>query len=357
MLYSLLVVGVFTFLTAVFILPILLIVFTLKKVIHGLCTTFAHQSKKGLVMNHIPVLREAVQKYISLGSGDVVVDATLGLGGHASDMAAAVGEKGRVIAFDQDERNLVEAKKRLESYGNVTFVHSNFRHLKNRISELGIDSIDAILFDLGLSSPHVDDPERGFSFMKDGPLDMRFDPREDLTAHIVVNTYTEAELTRVFREYGEEPMAKKFAAMICKRRADRTFESTAELANYLSFLIPKKYQKGKSHPATRVFQAIRMEVNAEMEVLEEALDQAFELLKPDGKIVVISYHSIEDRVVKRFFQKLERPELTDEAKLLYQAYGDPLVEKITRKPVVPAAEELEENPRSRSAKLRAYKKI
>lgn len=303
-------------------------------------------------MEHIPVLRENVQKYLNLKSGEVVVDATLGLAGHALDILKSVGENGVLYAFDTDERNLEEAKKRLKGYQKqIIFIHDNFRSLKTRITT----KIDAILFDLGLSSPHIDDAERGFSFMKDGPLDMRFDSRNSLTAANVLNTYCESDLAEIFFRYGEERMSRKVAKRICERRKQKKFERTLELAAFLEGILPKKYSK-KVHPATKIFQALRIEVNDELGALKEALEGAFEVLKIGGRIVVISYHSLEDRITKKFFQELEHP-VADPEKSVYQVHDDPFVEKLTKKPVIPTEEEINENPRSRSAKLRAYRKL
>ncbi len=309
-------------------------------------------------MEHVPVLRNDVQKYLELKGGEVVVDGTLGLGGHSLDMLKVIGKKGSLIAFEQDGRNLEEAQKRLKDFEKqITYVHDNFRYLKNRITEAGFKEIDAILLDLGLSSAHVDDPERGFSFNKDGPLDMRFDPRAKFMASDVINAYREDDLVRIFFQYGEEKMAKKIAREICKRRATQNFTSTVELAEFISSILPEIVKrKSKVHPATRVFQALRIEVNEELKVLEEVLEQAMEMLKIGGRIVIISYHSLEDRIVKHFFKELERPAATAEESI-YSNYGDPIIEVLTKKPVSPSEEEIKENPRSRSAKLRAYKKI
>lgn len=322
-------------------------------------------------MEHISVLKSDVQKYLDLEDGDVVVDATLGLGGHSLDILQRIGKNGRLIVFEQDERNLDEAKKRLEGYEKqIIYIHDNFRYLKSRITGCGaapptagernsyVKKIDAILFDLGLSSPHVDDAQRGFSFLKEGPLDMRFDPQADLTAEKVINTYKEEDLVKIFFEYGEEKMARKAAGKICERRDDKKFSSTTEFAEFLEGVLPGKRsgKVSKTHPATKIFQALRIEVNDELNALKEALQQSMEVLKVGGRIVIISYHSLEDRIVKQFFKKLEKPPAAQE-QVLYQIHGDPIIKKLTKKPVIPADKELEENPRSRSAKLRAYEKL
>lgn len=322
-------------------------------------------------MEHVPVLRNEVRKLLDLKSGDKVIDATLGLGGHALDILKKIGPKGTLYAFEQDERNLIEAKKRLVEYKKqIVFFNNNFRYLKSRITgrdevspkgerSLNLNLVDAILFDLGLSSPHVDDAGRGFSFSHDGPLDMRFDQSNKLTAEIVINTYPEQVLADIFYQYGEERLSRRLASAICRARKDHLFKSTLELANFIERALPRhkgKYGKS-SHPATRIFQAIRIEVNDELDALKEALQQSMEVLRIGGRIVILSYHSLEDRMVKQFFKNLERPPVSSPEKAIYQNYDDPIVESLVKKPVIPSEEEIKKNPRSRSAKLRAYKKI
>lgn len=300
-------------------------------------------------LHHLPVLKEEVQGYLDLNNGDTVLDATLGLGGHALDILKKIGKRGKLYAIEQDERNLEEAKNRLKSFeSQIVYIHDNFRYLKSRVTE----EVDAILFDLGLSSAHVDEASRGFSFLKEGPLDMRFDQRRKLTAQTVINTYPEQDLTEIFWNYGEERMAKKAARLIVERRNQQQFESTVELANFLEQILPRQHGK-KVHPATKIFQALRIEVNDELKALEEALNQAMEILKVGGRIVIISYHSLEDRIVKQFFKALLQPKIES----VYSTYGEPFVAALTKKPVIPTEIEISTNPRSRSAKLRAYKKI
>jgi len=313
-------------------------------------------------MEHLSVLKRDVENYLGLSGGEVIVDATLGLGGHSLDILKKIGRSGVLIAFEQDDRNLLEAKKRLDGYKkNVRYVNDNFRYLKTRVTELGFNEVDAVLFDLGLSSPHVDIAERGFSFQNDGPLDMRFNPHGKLTAYDVINAYPEGKLVDIFREYGEVRLAKKLAHLICEDRKLEPFVSTKKFGEFIGrVLFDKRVSRKKgakrSHPATQVFQAIRIEVNDEMNALKESLSQAVELLNIGGRIVVISYHSVEDRVVKHLFKAFERPEPTVEESI-YTNHGNPIVKNITKKPIVPSAEEIEQNPRSRSAKLRVYEKI
>ncbi|PIR55346.1 16S rRNA (cytosine(1402)-N(4))-methyltransferase [Candidatus Peregrinibacteria bacterium CG10_big_fil_rev_8_21_14_0_10_36_19] len=309
-------------------------------------------------MEHKSVLKWEVIEFMDLHEGDIVVDGTLGLGGHSIEIVKKIGKSGKLIAFDQDERNLEEAKRRLKGCDQVVYVRDNFRYLKSRLQENGIKEIDAILLDLGLSSPHVDEAERGFSFMKDGPLDMRFNLDNPLTAADVVNDYSESDLTYIFRVYGEEQFAKKIASAMCKRRSDQKFSTTTELAEFIENIVPKKRsgRSSKAHPATKVFQALRIAVNEELDVLKEVLEQTMEVLKVGGRVVVISYHSLEDRIVKHFFKDLIKPEAEGE-EAIYSNFSDPIVEAMNKKPVLPTEAELEDNPRSRSARLRAYKKI
>lgn len=311
-------------------------------------------------MEHLSVLKKEVKEYLKLSEGEIVVDATLGLGGHAKEMVQSIGKKGKLIAFEQDERNLEEAKIRLKKFEKqIIYIHDNFRYLKTRITGAGISEIDAILFDLGLSSPHVDEGDRGFSFLKEGPLDMRFDPRQKLTAEIVLNTYSEQELARIIYEYGEERLSRMIARKICERRKTIPFKTTVDLAAFIYSIMPfkKGHSSKKVHPATKIFQALRIEVNDELNSLKEALQQAVEMLKIGGRIAVMSYHSLEDRIVKHFFKELENPEVKDIHESLYRTHGDPIFESLTKKPVIPTDKEIDENPRSRSAKLRVYVRV
>lgn len=306
-------------------------------------------------MKHISVLIKEVEQCLSLKAGNLVVDATLGLGGHSKVILENIGQNGKLIAFDQDLDNLNEAKKRLKEFENqVVYIKDNFRHLKNRLKENGIEKVDAILFDLGLCSTHVDISERGFSFQKEGNLDMRFNNESGISAADVVNTYELQKLTDVFRFYGEEKSAYKLATAICERRKTKLFETTTELADFVKEIYPKV--RLKVHPATKIFQGIRLEVNDELNALKEGLSDAFNVLNKGGRVVIISYHSLEDRIVKQFFKTKERP-LAEASEQVFRTFSEPLVEKIHKKPIVPSEKELLDNPRSRSAKLRAYIKL
>lgn len=279
---------------------------------------------------------------LSLPKKRNIVDATLGLGGHAKAILENLSKSGKVIGFDADYDHIKEAKKKLRKFKDrVIFIHSNFEHLQEELQKTRVRAVDGVLFDLGIASPHVDFADRGFSFLREGELDMRFNRKEGKTAAEIVNNYSEKELIRIFKEYGEEKKARRIAMEIRKRRKSRRFKTTTELAR---FIEKKVGRSGRIHPATRVFQALRIEVNRELEVLPEALRQAVEVLKSGGRIVVISYHSLEDRIVKNFFRDLSRGD-------------DQILKLITKKPLVPTESEIAENPRSRSAKLRIVEKI
>ena len=314
----------------------------------------AQEKENNLVLEHSPVLLNEVLANLELNKKRVVVDATVGLAGHSKAMLEKMPKNGKLIAFDADKEHVKLAKKRLRKYSSqVTVIHANFSELEEKIAAQRCRGIDAILFDLGLASPHVDNPERGFSFMHEGPLDMRFDVSQELTAAEVINNYSEKELVRIFQEYGEERFARKIARAIVARRKTRKFKTTKELARLIEKTVARQ---SRIHPATRVFQALRIEVNNELQSLKSALEQALKLLRPGGRIAVISYHSLEDRIVKRFFkeQALEYINLPEEetTRML-----KPQLKIITKKPILPSDEEIIENPRARSAKLRVAEKI
>lgn len=303
---------------------------------------------------HEPVLMNEVLQMLELGEKMTVVDGTLGLGGHAGKILEQMHPDGQLIGFDVDDDNMAAAQENLKSFGpRAVFVRSNFSNLQEELKKLGVRSVDAILLDLGLSSPQVDNPEKGFSFMREGALDMRFDKAQPLTAADVINTYSGNELMRIFFEYGEERFARKISAEIVRRRKARSFKTTTELAGFIEKLIGRK---GHIHPATRVFQALRIEVNHELDVLMSTLKQAVEVLKKHGRVAVISYHSLEDRAVKQFFKECARDFINEPDKLT-TTHLKPTLKIITKKPVVPSDAEVSRNPRSRSAKLRVAEKI
>jgi 16S rRNA (cytosine1402-N4)-methyltransferase len=307
---------------------------------------------------HIPVLRQSVREFLNLKAGDCAVDGTLGLGGHSSDICDAVGPQGHLYAFDQDENHLAFARDRLKNFSDrITFLHSNFSAMQEKLHEIGVTQVDGILLDLGLASPHVDDSSRGFSFLKDGPLDMRFDTSSDFpSAADLVNQLPEESLKKIFYEYGEERFAPKIARAIVTDRQLQSFTTTQQLADLIVRLYPAPLRHGRTHPATKVFQALRIAANRELEVLEHVLPQTVSLLKPGGRLVIISYHSLEDRIVKHFLKSQTIDCICPPEVLRCECQFQPPLKLLTRKPVVPTDQEIAENPRSRSAKLRVAQK-
>jgi len=303
-------------------------------------------------LKHIPVLLDEVLDHLNLRAGQIVVDCTLGLGGHSEAILKKIGKKGQLIAFEQDADNLKQAKERLKKYEKqITYIHDNFENLKSEMRNL---KCDAILFDLGFSSPHVDDPERGFSFMNDGPLDMRYDRRQKLTAEHVVNKYNEKDLADIIYKYGEERRSRIIANKIVHVRKTKPITSTLQLVRVIASTMSRKQ---KIHPATRTFQALRIYVNRELEVLEKALDQAVELLKPKGRIVVISYHSLEDRIVKQKFRYYASDCICPKELPVCQCNFQKKLYILTKRPIIPNGIEVSKNPRARSAKLRVAERI
>jgi 16S rRNA (cytosine1402-N4)-methyltransferase len=303
---------------------------------------------------HQPVLLNEVVMNLNLPKKRIVVDCTLGLGGHASEMLKAMPAAGKLIGFELDSDNLKIAKKNLKDFTEqVVFLNINYGNLMDEIKKLKLKGVDAILLDLGIASTQVDQPEKGFSFRNEGPLDMRFDKKQKLTAADIVNNYSEKELIRIFKEYGEEKKARKITLEIVRVRKRKPFKTTLQLANFIEKLLKRS---GHIHPATRVFQALRIEVNKELETLEKTLEQAVELLRPKGRIAVISYHSLEDRIVKRFFRLMSQDYINEPGKLTSTKL-EPKLRIVTKKPIIPSGKEVVQNPRSRSAKLRIAEKL
>jgi 16S rRNA (cytosine1402-N4)-methyltransferase len=286
-------------------------------------------------------------------AGETFVDGTLGGGGHTE---ALLDAGARVIGLDQDPEALDFAKEnRLHRFGDRFLpVRANFARLDALLDELGVQEVDGVLLDLGVSSWQLDTPERGFSFQREGALDMRMDPEGPVTAADMVNTATAGELVRIFREYGEEPNARRIAAHIVGSRAARPFQTTMQLALAVEEVVPRR---GRIHPATRVFQALRIAVNQELEVLSTVLGQAATRLRPGGRMAVITFHSLEDRMVKDFFKLRSTAELDRPEWPVPRPNPDFIFRALTRKPVIASAEEQRSNPRSRSAKLRGVEKI
>ncbi len=310
---------------------------------------------------HEPVMLHEVLDALELKSGSVVCDCTLGGAGHSVRMAQAIGEDSLLIGIDQDDMALEAAAKRLDAEAPGVphkLLKGNFGDLDELLCQAEVPGVDGILFDLGVSSPQLDIPGRGFSYNEDAPLDMRMDPGTNtLNAAEVINTYTEADLARILRVYGEEKFASQIAREIVRRRQERPFETTVELVDAIKAAIPAAARRHGHHPARKTFQAIRIEVNGELDVLERGLEAAVRWLNPGGRICVISYHSLEDRIVKRLFQKRSQG-CTCPPDLPVCVCGNvPVLKVITRKPLVASGEEVKRNPRARSAKTRVAMRL
>ena len=305
---------------------------------------------------HIPVLLDEALTSLNLKEDSIVVDATLGYAGHSSNILKKI-KRGHLFAFDQDSEAIRQSTDRLNSVGtNFTIYHSNFRNLKKKLNEDNIYKVNGFLFDLGVSSPELDEDSRGFSYHKEAKLDMRMNKDQKLSAYEVVNEYSEEKLKEIFYKYGEDKYSPRIAKNICKYRIDKKIETTTELAEIIKNSVPMK-ERRKHHPARQIFQAIRIEVNDELNSLEIALNDALDMLDINGVIAVISFHSLEDRIVKNIFK--ERTHIDEKLKGLPNINEDllPDYEIVNRKPITPSNEEIEKNTRSRSAKLRVIKRI
>ncbi|MFH0833766.1 MAG: 16S rRNA (cytosine(1402)-N(4))-methyltransferase RsmH [Patescibacteria group bacterium] len=278
---------------------------------------------------HESVLPVETLDLLNPKKGEVFLDGTIGLGGHARLILEKIGPTGKLIGLDADQRNLALARQNLNDFKNVEFIHSNFRQIENLVE---LESIDGVLLDLGLSSPHIDDPSRGFSFQKNGPLDFRFDQKQLLDGAMILNSFPEEGIAKILRDFGEIGISRKLAHQICERRRQKKFEMTFDLVEIVEVkkLLPQ------------IFQALRIAVNDELTSLERALNSIPKILKSGGRIAIISFHSLEDRIVKNFFREQKKAGI---------------LEILTKKPVVPDSNEMQKNPRSRSAKLRAAQKI
>lgn len=311
-----------------------------------------------MAFQHIPVLYNEVLEGLALKTGGTYVDGTVGGGGHSSGILAGIGKEGRLLAIDQDKNALAAAKERLAPYADqVTFFHANFVEMPAIIDTYAPDGVDGILIDIGVSSPQIDDASRGFSYMHDAPLDMRMNRDAAFSAYELVNEYDEDALERVLREYGEEKWSRRIAKIIVERRALAPIETTFQLVDCIERAIPKGAREKGSHVAKRSFQAIRIEVNHELEVLENVLDQATERLKIGGRMAVITFHSLEDRIVKQHFKYLASDCICPPELPFCQCDKMATVKIITRKPIVASKEELAQNSRAGSAKLRIVEKI
>ena len=305
---------------------------------------------------HISVLLEEAINSLNLKEDGIYVDATLGYAGHSSKILEKV-KRGYLFAFDQDSEAIRLSTDRLNSIGtNFTIIRSNFKNIKEELNKLDIDKVDGILFDLGVSSPELDEAERGFSFHKDARLDMRMDTSQEFSAYELINTYSYEQLRDIFYKYGEDKYSPVIAKKIIKYRENKSIETTLELVEIIKSAVPMK-ERLKKHPARQIFQAIRIEVNDELNVLQEALKQSAELLKVGGRIVVITFHSLEDRIVKKYFNELSK--VDDIIKGLPNINEDllPDFKVVNHKPIIPTNEEIKDNPRSRSAKMRILERV
>ena len=313
--------------------------------------------EKQMQFSHRSVLPDECMEGLNIRPDGIYVDGTAGGGGHSSLIARRL-EGGRLIAIDQDEAAIAAATKRLELWADrVSVVRSNFYEIKQVCESLGVDAIDGLLLDLGVSSYQLDTPERGFSYMADAPLDMRMDKRGALSAYDVVNGYDEDRLKKILYEYGEERFSASIVAAIIRERQKKPIETTLELSDIIKYAIPPKAREGGHHPAKRSFQAIRIEVNGELAVIEPAIRDAASLLRRGGRIAIITFHSLEDRIVKQTFASLATGCTCPKSFPVCVCGNKPTLKVITRKPILPSDTELEENPRSRSAKLRVAEKL
>ena len=309
--------------------------------------------------HHVTVMLHETIDMLDVKPDGIYVDATLGGAGHSEYLLSKLSEKGHLYAFDQDQNAIDNAQKRLAPYiekGMVTFIKDNFRHLKDRLHDLGVTEIDGICYDLGVSSPQLDQRERGFSYKKDAPLDMRMNQEASLTAYEVVNQYDYHDLVRIFFKYGEDKFSKQIARKIEQTRQVKPIETTTELAEIIKSAKPAKELKKKGHPAKQIFQAIRIEVNDELGAADESIQQAMDMLALDGRISVITFHSLEDRLTKQLFKEASTVEVPKGLPFIPDNLK-PKMELVSRKPILPSKEELEANNRSHSAKLRVARKI
>ena len=306
---------------------------------------------------HKSVLLNETIEGLNIKPDGIYVDGTLGGGGHAYEVCRRLGEKGSIIGIDQDEAAIEAASVRLKDFGEkVTIIRSNYCDMKSKLHELGIDKVDGIVLDLGVSSYQLDTADRGFSYRVDAPLDMRMDTRQTLSAKEIVNGYSEMDLFRIIRDYGEDKFAKNIAKHIVMAREKGPIETTGQLAEIIRQSIPMKFQKMSGHPAKRTFQAIRIECNHELDVLRQALDEMIDLLSDSGRLCIITFHSLEDRMVKLKFRQAENP-CTCPPNFPVCVCGKVSKGKvITRKPILPSQGELVANSRSKSAKLRVFER-
>lgn len=305
------------------------------------------------------LLRETVDG-LAIKPDGIYVDCTLGGAGHSEYLLSQLNADGHLYAFDQDQKAINNAKIRLAKYvekKQVTFIKANFRNLKEELNYLGVTEVDGILYDLGVSSPQLDEAERGFSYHQDAPLDMRMDQDAPLSAYQVVNDYSYHELVKIFFRYGEEKFSKQIARLIERKREEKPIETTGELVDIIKEAIPAPARRKGGHPAKRVFQAIRIAVNDELGAIESSLEQAIDMLSVNGRVSVITFHSLEDRIVKTMFKEFSTPKDMPPGLPMVPEEFQPMLKLVNRKPIIPSEEELSENNRARSAKLRIAEKV
>lgn len=313
---------------------------------------------EGMEFRHTSVLLKETIDALRVKPDGIYVDGTLGGGGHALEVCRLLSDKGRLIGIDQDGEAIIAAQNRLKEFKDrVTILRSNYCAMVTELNQLGITKADGILLDLGVSSHQLDDAGRGFAYREDAPLDMRMDTRQQLTAADVINAYSEEDLCRILREYGEERFARRIASQIVKRRSQHPIRTTGEFAELVRGAIPAKYRQTGGHPAKRSFQAVRIEVNRELEVLQDSLDGMIDLLADGGRLCVITFHSLEDRIVKQAFRRNENPCTCPPEIPVCVCGKKPKGRVISRKPVLPSAEELSLNHRAKSAKLRVFERV
>ncbi|WP_346869947.1 16S rRNA (cytosine(1402)-N(4))-methyltransferase RsmH [Clostridium sp. UBA5119] len=306
---------------------------------------------------HFSVMLEECIEMLDIKEDGIYVDCTLGGAGHSKEILKKLSPKGRLIGIDQDLDALKAAKEKLKDFNNVTYVHNNFYNIKDILDSLGVEKVDGILMDLGVSSYQLDQGERGFSYMKEADLDMRMNREEAFSAYNVVNEYSEDELFRILRDFGEEKFSRRIANRIVEKRKVKPVETTLELVKIIDECIPAKFKREGGHPAKRTFQGIRIEVNSELSILDRAIGDGIEALNKDGVMGIITFHSLEDRIVKNKFRDLVDPCKCPKDLPMCVCGKKPIIKLINKKPIEATKEELDNNSRSKSAKLRVCKKI
>jgi len=308
-------------------------------------------------MLHKTVLQEEAVEQLNIKPDGIYVDATFGRGGHSLKILDKLSDKGHLYAFDQDADAKSYAEKHFSRFPNFTFIHENFRNLKASLADLNVEKVHGILFDLGVSSPQLDESERGFSYQYDAPLDMRMDQRLKLTASTIVNEWEYEKLVTIFFQYGEEKFSKQIARKIEQARQRKPIETTGELVDIIKDAIPAPARRKGGHPARRIFQALRIAVNDELNALESALKQSIDLLEPEGRVAVITFHSLEDRICKTIFKEASQVPALPRGIPVVPESCRPILKVITKKPILPSEEEIQKNHRARSAKLRVAEKL